>query len=140
MSQCYRRWSLFWYRQQVCTKRPVWMRSLAENKTVRIFFSFLACLLFLLNKMLTEWPDCSVTGPLHFEKKRVLERSRIQDQLDNICQLYGIKNCWILGESNRKLYAVLKWQNKYIQTTCHRFYFLTRYLLFSNVLTKQAIF
>lgn len=47
VSQCQRWWSRFWYRQQVCTKRSIWMRSLAElqrnkeiktqSQTIRIF-------------------------------------------------------------------------------------------------------
>lgn len=41
--------------------------------------------------MLIKWPDWSATGPLPLKKKRILERSLIQDQVDTMCQLYGIK-------------------------------------------------
>lgn len=37
------------------------------------------------------------------------------------------KNCCVLTESNKKLYRVLKWHNKYTHTMCDRFYRLTCY-------------
>lgn len=83
------------------------MRSLAENKTVRFFFSFLPCLPFLLKKMLIKWPDCSVTGSLPFKKKSTRKNLNSRSARQYMSIIWN-KNCWVLGESNRKLYAVLK--------------------------------